>query len=359
MSLRRPIISVVGARPHFVKAFPLFEQMAPLRDRHIIVHTGQHYDENMSALFFDQFGMPKPDINLEIGSGTHAQQTCGVMLGIEKLVLDMRPEAVIVFGDTNSTLGAALAASKYYFPVVHIEAGVRCFNWRMPEEINRTLIDHASDYLICPSETSLRNLEQEGIVDGVMNIGDVMYDTFNRFKEVASRSSGLLPALKLKPREYVLATLHREATTDDPEKLVGILNALGSAGDAVVLPAHPRTRKLLERAGYEPAKNSTLNLIAPVGYIEMLHLILNARKIVTDSGGVQKEAYWAGVPCITMMSETTWVETVSAGWNTLIGLDVQKLRNALVAPSPVLPRPDVYGLPGASERIVKSMGWLG
>jgi len=351
------IVSVIGARPHFIKAFPLFQAMSHLRDEHTIVHTGQHYDDNMSKLFFDQFGMPSPDINLNIGSGTHAEQTAGVMIGVEKIVLEKKPDFVIVFGDTNSTLAATIAGAKYYYPVVHIEAGVRCFNWRMPEEINRTLIDHASDFLICPSDAAVRNLQSEGITKGVMSLGDVMYDTFEWCRNLVQGRHDMLDMLGIEPGRYVLSTLHREATTDSPEKLLAILRAFETLGEPVVLPVHPRTHKLLQKLDYKPSAGGQLKLIEPVGYLEMLQLLLNARKVATDSGGVQKEAYWAGKGCVTMMEETTWTETVDQGWNVLVGLDPEKLREELKRDHPSQSRPDIYGAPGAAERVVAALGW--
>jgi UDP-N-acetylglucosamine 2-epimerase len=357
MELNNVVVSVVGARPHFVKAFPLLKPMASLQSKHFIIHTGQHYDYNMSALFFEQFDMPAPDANLNVGSGTHAEQTAKVMLGVEKIVCELRPKAVIVFGDTNSTLAAALAAAKYYFPVVHVEAGVRCFNRRMPEEINRTLIDHMSDYLICPSELAVQNLHKERVTNGVLNVGDLMYDSFLFGKSAATKRASVLGGYEVEPGGYILSTLHREATTEDPEALSNILKTFERLGEPVILPMHPRTRHLISNSGVVLDKRSSLKIIDPVGYLDMLQLILGARKIATDSGGLQKEAYWAGVPCITLMNETTWTETVDAGWNTLVGLSTQLLNTALKAPLPTGERPEVYGAPGAARRLIEALGW--
>jgi len=357
MNLNNIVVSVVGARPHFVKAFPLVQQMNRLSTRHFIIHTGQHYDSNMSALFFEQFEMPTPDVNLNVGSGTHAEQTAQIMVGVEKIVCDLRPKAVVVFGDTNSTLAATLAAAKHYFLVVHVEAGVRCFNRRMPEEINRILIDHASDYLICPSELAERNLRREGVTEGVLNLGDFMYDSFLIAQAGAMKREGILRSHGVEPGKYILSTIHREASTENPQRLALILKMLGQLGEPVILPMHPRTRNCLRDIGFAPKERGLLKIIDPVGYLDMLQLLLNARKVITDSGGVQKEAYWAGVPCITMMNETTWSETVEVGWNVLVGLNQDLIYSAVRSPIPTGERPEVYGPPGAARRMVEALGW--
>jgi UDP-GlcNAc3NAcA epimerase len=357
MDLNNVVVSVVGARPHFVKLFPFAREMANRNTRHFIIHTGQHYDDNMSSLFFDQLKMPAPDVNLNVGSGTHAEQTAKVMVGVEKIVCEMQPKAVVVFGDTNSTLAATLAAAKYYFPVVHVEAGVRCFNRRMPEEINRTLIDHASDYLICPSALAARNLEREGLTKGVLNVGDLMYDSFLIAKSEAMARKEVFRQYNVEPGKYFLATIHREMATENPRKLVAILEMLGGLGEVVILPMHPRTTHSLRKAGLKVNQTRLLKIVDPIGYLDMLQLILNARKVLTDSGGVQKEAYWAGIPCITMLTETTWPETIEAGWNVLVGWDEESIRVAVTMPAPAGQRPEVYGPPGAARRMVDSLGW--
>jgi UDP-GlcNAc3NAcA epimerase len=357
MSLNDIVVSVVGARPHFVKLFPLAREMANRNTRHFIIHTGQHYDDNMSSLFFDQLKMPAPDVNLNVGSGTHAEQTAKVMVGVEKIVCDVQPKAVVVFGDTNSTLAATLAAAKHYFPVVHVEAGVRCFNRRMPEEINRTLIDHASDYLICPSALAVRNLEKEGVTKGVLNIGDLMYDSFLIAKVEAMTRKEVFGQYGVEPGKYFLATIHREMATENPRNLMTTLETLGGLGDPVILPMHPRTAHSLRNAGLDVDRIGLLKIVDPIGYLDMLQLLLNARKVITDSGGVQKEAYWAGVPCITTMTETTWPETIEAGWNVLVGWDKESILNAVRRSEPESPRPEVYGPPGAARRMVECLGW--
>jgi UDP-GlcNAc3NAcA epimerase len=357
MPLNDIVVSVVGARPHFVKAYPLVRAMAGLHTKHVILHTGQHYDPTMSDVFFKELSMPAPDINLGVGSGTHAEQTAAIMLGVERALLDIKPKAVVVFGDTNSTLAATLAAAKYYVPLVHIEAGVRCNNRRMPEEINRKIIDHTSDYLICPSELAVANLHREGITDGVMNPGDFMYDTFLFAQSLVGTRESILDAYGLQPKRYLLSTIHRELSTETVGQLIVILDALGSLGEPVILPMHPRTRNRLRESGYVPKSGSQLQITEPVGYLDMLALLSDARKVVTDSGGLQKEAYWMGTPCVTIMSETTWPETIEAGWNVLVGTDMELMRAAVASEMRGTDRPLVYGPPGAAQRLVESMGW--
>ncbi|MDB4912883.1 MAG: UDP-N-acetylglucosamine 2-epimerase [Gemmatimonadetes bacterium] len=357
MPLNEIVVSVVGARPHFVKAYPLVRAMAGLHTKHVILHTGQHYDPTMSDVFFKELDMPAPDINLGVGSGTHAEQTAAIMLGVERALLDIKPKAVIVFGDTNSTLAATLAAAKYYFPLIHIEAGVRCNNRRMPEEINRKIIDHTSDYLICPSALAVANLGREGITDGVMNLGDFMFDTFLFAQSLVGTRESILKAYGVQAKQYILSTIHRELSTETGGQLITILDALGSLGEPVILPMHPRTRNRLRESGYVPKPGSQLQITEPVGYLDMLALLSDARKVVTDSGGLQKEAYWMGTPCVTIMSETTWPETIEAGWNVLVGADMNLMRAAVASEVRGTGRPLVYGPPGAAQRLVESMKW--
>ena len=352
------VVSVIGARPHFVKAFPLMRELAERRTRHYIIHTGQHYDHKMSQVFFDQLVLPAPDINLGVGSGSHAEQTGKIMLGVERLVLELKPKAVIVFGDTNSTLAAAIAVAKHYYPLVHIEGGVRCANRRMPEEINRVLVDHISEYNICPCELARENLEREGCGAGALNLGDLMYDSFLGAKALAANRSTALQDFQLESGKYLLATVHREASTNDLSVLAGLLDTLGDLGERVILPLHPRTRARLMESGYEITKSSALQIVEPIGYLDLLQVLAHARKVVTDSGGLQKEAYWAGIPCVTLMSSTAWGETVDAGWNTLVGLNGAEIRAAVRMPfDRGKSRPEVYGVPGAARRLVQTMGW--
>jgi UDP-GlcNAc3NAcA epimerase len=335
------IVSVVGARPQFIKAAALSRR---LRQRHdeVLLHTGQHYDYTMSGIFFDGLEIPAPDVNLGVGSGNHGTQT-GTMLGkIEEVLLIEKPQWVIVYGDTNSTLAGALAAVKLHIPVAHVEAGLRSFNRRMPEEINRVAADHFADLLLCPSETAVENLATEGISRNVHLVGDIMLDVLNWAKEqVASKPSSILSRLELKEKEYLLATVHRTENTDDPTKLSAIMSALDALNESVVFPIHPRTRKAISERGIQFSEK--VRLIDPVGYLDMVSLISSARLVLTDSGGLQKEAYWLGVPCITLREQTEWVETVQARWNTLVGSDSEVIIRTVRNFSPPADRPSLYG----------------
>ncbi len=335
------ICSIVGARPQFIKAAALSRE---LRKRHeeILVHTGQHYDYGMSGIFFDGLEIPAPDFNLGIGSGPHGAQTGAMLRAIEEVLLSKQPDRVLVYGDTNSTLAGALAASKLHIPVVHVEAGLRSFNRDMPEEINRVMADHLSDLLLCPSATAVTNLAAEGVNHGVHLIGDVMLDVLNWVQQRAgAKPSEVLGKLGLKNRQYLLVTVHRSENTDDEERLSNILSALNALDETVVFPVHPRTRKVID--GEERQLRSHVRLIEPLGYFDMVGLSRSARLILTDSGGLQKEAYWLGVPCITLRDETEWVETVNAGWNTLAGSDSDKIIAAVRSLSPPVLRAPLYG----------------
>lgn len=361
---RETIFSVVGARPHFVKAAPFMEAMRQSTTHDVFtIHTGQHYDTNMSDVFFQQLDLPTPDVNLGVGSGTHGEQTSQVLLGVEKLILEKKPAAVVVYGDTNTTLGAALAAAKLYVPVIHIEAGVRCGNRRMPEEINRGIIDDISDFLACPSDLAVENLAKEGVVKGVHNVGDFMYDTFLKAQAAAAKTDFDLGKFGVESGQFMLSTLHREETTNSVEVLGRVLDTLGSLDVPVVLPIHPRTRAKLAAAGVSLERGDGLKLIDPVGYLEMVSLLGHAKMVVTDSGGLQKEAFWAGVPCVTLMTETTWTETIDAGWNILAALDPDRIRAAIdgfYANPPVMKdgQPKPYGEAGSALRMVKALGWV-
>lgn len=364
MVAAKKIISVVGARPHFIKAAPLIAELNKAGKEVLTIHTGQHYDVNMSDIFFRQLKMERADINLGVGSGSHAEQTASVLNSIEPILRAEDPEAVIVYGDTNSTLAAALAAAKLYIPLVHIEAGVRCGNRRMPEEINRKAIDHMSDYLVCPSELAVSHLEREGIVDGVLNLGDFMYDTYAVASELVESESIMPASFSVAPgQKFALCTLHREATTSDPQKLNELLNYLGNQSVHVVLPMHPRTSAVLSAANFSCGSRGSLSVLEPLGYLEMMFLLSKASLVLTDSGGLQKEAYWAGVPCITLMDETTWTETIDAGWNVLTGLDQDRISAAIASFEDGSlgggrKRPDVYGKPGSAARLCSLMGWV-
>jgi UDP-N-acetylglucosamine 2-epimerase len=345
------IISVVGARPEFVQAALLSKA---IRKQHveILVHTGQHYDYMMNDVFFRDLELSAPEQNLGVGSGSHAQQTGEIMIRFEQVLQRERPDWVIVRGDTNSTLGAALAAAKLGFPVAHIEAGMRSFNRAMPEEINRVLADRLSALLFCATETSVQNLAQEGIVAGVHYVGDVMFDAALHFSALAVAQSHVLEQARLIPGKYLLVTVHRSANTDNRENLRRIFSALDQLDEPIVFPVHPRTRGVLNELQIEPRPH--VRLIEPVGYLDMLNLEKHARKILTDSGGVQREAYYLGVPCITLRDETEWVETIEDGWNVLVGADADRIVNAVHAFEPPTGKPSGrFGDGRASEKIVE------
>ncbi|MGC9023235.1 MAG: non-hydrolyzing UDP-N-acetylglucosamine 2-epimerase [Chloroflexia bacterium] len=344
------IVSVVGARPQFIKAAVVSRA---LRRRHeeVLLHTGQHYDDLMSDIFFRELGLPRPDVNLGVGSASHARQTGEMLIGIEQVLLRERPDGVLIYGDTNSTLAGALAAAKLHIPIAHVEAGLRSFNRQMPEEVNRLVADRLATLLFCPTRTAVENLAREGITAGVHLVGDVMYDLLLQSLPLAERTSTILKRLDLRPGAYLLATIHRAGNTDVRENLAAILSALGACNETVVLPLHPRTRQALAAWGLAPAEN--VRPIEPVGYLDMLVLEKNARLILTDSGGVQKEAYWLGIPCITLREETEWVETVEAGWNVLAGTSVERIVEAVRDFSPRGERPALFGDGRAGEHIVR------
>jgi UDP-GlcNAc3NAcA epimerase len=329
------IVSIVGARPQFVKAAALSRE---LRRKHqeVLVHTGQHYDYEMSGIFFDGLEMPAADVNLSVGSGTHGAQTGAMLSRIEEVLSSEQPQWVVVYGDTNSTLAGALAAAKLHIPVAHVEAGLRSFNRRMPEEINRIVADHLSDLLFCPSDTAINNLAAEGIDRNVHLVGDVMLDVLHW-----ARPTDILKKLELQLKSYLLATVHRSENTDDPNQLAGILSALDALNETVVFPVHPRARKVISEEGYR--LSGRVRLIDPVGYLDMVSLTRAARMVLTDSGGLQKEAYWLGVPCVTLREETEWVETVEAGWNTLAGSDRERIVETVRSFDPPATRPPLYG----------------
>jgi UDP-N-acetylglucosamine 2-epimerase len=316
------VVTIVGARPQFIKAAVLSRE---LRKEHIeiLVHTGQHYDDNMSAVFFKELEIPEPDYNLGIGSGSHGKQTGEMLAGIEEILLKEKPDWVLVYGDTNSTLAGALAASKLHIKIAHVEAGLRSFNRNMPEEINRVLTDHLSNLLFCPTDTAVNNLRLEGITKGVHQVGDVMYDALQWALDLGDEYSSILARLKLEPKSYLLATVHRAENTDDPARLQGILDAFNQVDEPLVFPVHPRTRKKLAELAWQPA--SHVILLDPLRYIDMVFLEKNALVILTDSGGMQKEAHWLEVPCVTLREETEWVETLAGNWNQLAGVDPQKI----------------------------------
>lgn len=315
-----PILTVVGARPQFVKAGVVSAALRRAGVSEILVHTGQHYDPAMSEVFFRELSIPSPAHHLGVGSGSHGAQTGKMLELLERVILDECPARVLVYGDTNSTIAGALAAAKLNVPVDHVEAGLRSFNRRMPEEVNRLMTDHISSRLYAPTIAAVENLRREGLVGpGVVHVGDVMCDATIAAASIARRESRVLDELSLSPNGYVLATIHRAENTDDFARLAAILHALGMVARQlpVVLPIHPRTRAAIARAGLMGASDRSLKIIEPIGYIDMTRLESDAALIATDSGGVQKEAFLHGVPCITLRTETEWVELVESGWNQL------------------------------------------
>ncbi|MDD2696653.1 MAG: UDP-N-acetylglucosamine 2-epimerase (non-hydrolyzing) [Candidatus Pacebacteria bacterium] len=322
------VLIVVGARPNFIKVTPILKEFKKYNSvKSILVHTGQHYDFEMSQIFFKDLEIPKPNYNLGVGVGSHARQTAKIMEKLEPVILREKPDLVIVVGDVNSTLAGALTAAKLNIPVVHVEAGLRSYDKTMPEEINRLLTDHISKSLFCPTETAVKNLKKEGIKKGLYRVGDIMYDTLLNSK-LKAQSSKLLRRLRLKPKQYLLLTIHRASNTDNLENLRKIITTIGESGEKVVFPIHPRTKKQLKKLKLK-IKNWKLRIIAPLGYLDMLVLENNAKKILTDSGGVQKEAYWLKVPCLTLRKETEWIETVKDGWNILVGQNKVKILKAI------------------------------
>lgn len=346
------IVTVVGARPQFVKAAAVSRV---LRRAHteVLVHTGQHYDREMSELFFEELSIPRPDYELGVGSGGHGWQTGQMLMQLEEVLLKERPDWTLVYGDTNSTLAGALAAAKLGVRVAHVEAGLRSFNRAMPEEHNRVLTDHCSDLLFCPTESSAGQLRGEGVTSGVHVVGDVMYDAALQFAAVARERSTIHQRLALLPKQYALATLHRPYTVDDPARLNQVLDALERLGLPVIFPVHPRTRaKLAGSRDLAGGEGSSLRLIDPVGYLDMLALEQGAALILTDSGGVQKEAYFFATPCVTLRPETEWVETVTAGWNRLAWGGAEAVLAAVRRPWPTGAPPPIFGDGRASEKIL-------
>lgn len=348
------ITTIVGARPQFIKAATVSRQIADADDiRETIVHTGQHYDANMSDVFFDDLNIPRPKHNLGIGGGSHGAMTGRQLEAIEAVLLAERPDWVLVYGDTNSTLAGALAAVKLHVPVAHVEAGLRSFNRQMPEEINRILTDHASDRLFAPTETAMENLRNEGLPGKRLDlVGDVMYDASLFYRDRA-RKPGWFGGLGVKAGGFVLATIHRAENTDDELRLQAILNGLARSGRPVVLPLHPRTRERLERVATDAMQN--LHFVDPAGYLEMVWLEANCHCVATDSGGVQKEAYFFGKPCITLRDETEWVELVGHGWNTIVGADGEAIAAAIATAQAPSATPELFGAGDAAEKIVKAL----
>ena len=347
-------VSIVGARPQFIKLAPVSRAVRQAGHDEVIVHTGQHYDERLSGTFFSELNIPQPDYNLEIGSGAHGAQTGQMLAALEATLRSVQPDGVIVFGDTNSTLAGALAAVKLHIPVAHVEAGLRSFDRRMPEEINRVVTDHVSSRLYCPTQTACEHLRAEGITRGVELVGDVMYDVLRQAEpQLAARAATLLPGFEVTPGAYALATIHRAANTDDAAVMARLAHGLSALAMPVIFPVHPRTRHLLDAYGVRFGDH--VRQVAPVGYLDMLALQRSAHRIVTASGGVQKEAFLLGVPCVTLRDTTEWTETVEVGWNTLVGSDPDALLTAFQHPTPPRPARNPYGEGDAAERIAQSL----
>lgn len=346
------IVSVVGARPQFIKAAPVCRALRGAgRHDEILVHTGQHYDPAMSDVFFDELRIPTPDFHLGVGSGSHGIQTGAILAAVEGILLKERPAWTLVYGDTNTTLAAALAAVKLGIPVAHIEAGLRSYNRSMPEEINRLAADHVATLLFCTCQNAADNLAREGITRGVHIVGDVMADAFAEALRRADARSGVLDRFGVKPRGYLLATIHRAENTDEASRLRAIVEAFGRIPEPIVFPIHPRTRKALAGLGDPHRAHPNLRAVEPLGYLDMITLEKSARLILTDSGGIQKEAFWLGVPCLTLRGETEWVETVAVGWNRVVGSNAEAIVSAVRDFRPPTARPPLYGGPGASARI--------
>jgi UDP-GlcNAc3NAcA epimerase len=353
------VVSIVGARPQFIKAAPVSDALSG-RALEKLVHTGQHYDPEMSQAFFDELGLAPPTYNLGIGSGGHGEQTGRMLTALEEVLHAEPPDWVVVYGDTNSTLAGALAAAKLCIPIAHVEAGLRSFDRRMPEEVNRVLTDHLATVCLAPSPAAVKNLTAEGLRDRTLQVGDVMVDALLRVRDRLPEVPPRVAALGLRTGEYLIATIHRAATTDDPTRLSAAIDLLDSMPLPVLFSVHPRTRRALQDCGLrERIENShTISVLQPLGYLEMMGLVAHSRAILTDSGGLQKEAYLLGVACVTLRQETEWVETVEAGWNTLVDLDQDRARLALERRPPAL-RPSLYGDGAAAHRIVEALSGAG
>ncbi|MGI8945338.1 MAG: non-hydrolyzing UDP-N-acetylglucosamine 2-epimerase [Thermoleophilaceae bacterium] len=351
------ILTVIGNRPQFVKAAAVSRLLRRDHDE-TLVHTGQHYDDALSRVFFEELELPAPDLSLGAGGGSNTAQTARILGLMENVLSDAGADLVLVYGDTNSTLAGALAAAQAGVPVGHVEAGMRSFDRTMPEELNRVLVDRASELLLCSTETAVANLEREHVPGEAHLVGDVMADVSLAFRPIAEARSTALSERGLAAGEYLLVTAHRAGNVDDPARLERLVELLEALPLPAVLPLHPRTAARLERAALRERLEQAplLHLTPPLGYLDFMKLAMHARAIVTDSGGVQKEAYLLGVPCVTLRDSTEWVETVAAGWNTLVGLDGEAALAAVAQAAPPTERPELYGGGRAAERICEVLG---
>ena len=349
------VLTVVGNRPQFIKAAAV---SGPLRAAHseVLIHTGQHFDDELSAVFFSELGLPAPDRELGVARGSNTSQTSRMLVALEPVLAEVRPDVVLVYGDTNSTLAGALASAQAGFAVAHVEAGMRSFDRSMPEELNRVLVDHTSSLLLCPSDVAAENLRREGISGAIEQVGDVMVDVALRVQPQVAGRTDVVGKYGLEPGDYVLATAHRAGNVDDPVRLEALVELLLAVPHRVLVVLHPRTQSRLRAAGLleRLQRGERIQIGPPLGYVEMAALVCNARAVLTDSGGLQKEAYLAGVPCVTLRAQTEWVETVQAGWNTLVDLDLGRALQAL-ARRPPAQRPPLYGDGHAGERVVDAL----
>ena len=344
------IATVVGNRPQFVKAAAVSRKLREMGEE-MLIHTGQHYDDELSRIFFEELGIPAPDRQLDIHDGPNTDQTARMLAALGPLLAELAPDLVLVYGDTNSTLAGALAAAQMRIPVAHVEAGMRSFDRAMPEELNRTLADHASDLLFCPTQTAVDNLANENLRAGVHLVGDVMADVALAFLPVAEERSSALEDNGVEPGKYALMTVHRAGNVDVPERLERVVELAEQLPLPAVFPVHPRTRARLRSAGLEERLEAAVKVTKPLGYLDFLKLAAHAQVVMTDSGGVQKEAFLVGTPCVTLRNTTEWVETIEHGWNVLVDLDVGAALAALDRPPPSGPQPELYGGGHAAERI--------
>lgn len=350
------LLTIVGARPQFIKATPVCKALREAGHKEYLIHTGQHYDYGMSRVFFEEMEIPEPSLNLQVGSGNHGWQTGQMLMKIEEVLLTEKPDCLLVYGDTNSTLAGALAAIKLHITVAHIESGLRSYNRSMPEEHNRVLTDHCADLLFCPTQVAVDNLISECVQGKVHLVGDTMFDAVLHFYRISESKSQILKTLGVEPKQFLLATVHRPYNTDIPANLMDVLRAFMEIGEQVIFPVHPRTRlKIaeLDQDFSEELATSNVHMIDPVGYLDMLMLEKNARLILTDSGGIQKEAFFFNVPCITLRPETEWVETVQAGMNVLVGTNRLQILDAVSKTDwPEAAPSEMFGNGFASKKIV-------